>query len=120
MKKHISFPSIEQFKNVIADINRSHNFVGLDENGVAIYDPSRPKPVLAFKGTVKLHGTNFGVSYNELEGIWAQSRENIVTPTPETHYVIEFEDGIKIMVKEGEIIGGMVVDTLNNGDVINV
>lgn len=80
MKKHISFPSIEQFKNVIADINRSYNFVGLDENGDAIYDPSRPKPVLTFKGTIKLHGTNFGVSYNELEGMWAQSRENIITP----------------------------------------
>lgn len=80
MKKHISFPSIGQFKNVIADINRRYNFVGLDENGNAIYDPSRPKPVLTFKGTIKLHGTNFGVSYNELEGMWAQSRENIITP----------------------------------------
>lgn len=80
MKKHISFPSIEQFKNIIADINRSYNFVGLDENGDAIYDPSRPKPVLTFKGTIKLHGTNAGVSFNMLEGMWAQSRENIITP----------------------------------------
>jgi len=56
MKKHISFPSIEQFKNVIANVNRKHNFVGLDENGDAIYDPSKPKPKLKFKGTVKLHG----------------------------------------------------------------
>lgn len=78
--KIIKFPSIEQFKNVIADINRNYNFVGLDENGDAIYDPARPKPVLTFKGTVKLHGTNFGVSYNELEGMWAQSRENVITP----------------------------------------
>jgi hypothetical protein len=78
--KMIKFPSIEQFKNIVADINRNYNFVGLDENGDAIYDPSRPKPVLTFKGTIKLHGTNAGVSFNMLEGMWAQSRENIITP----------------------------------------
>jgi CxxC motif-containing protein len=80
MKKHISFPSIEQFRNIVANINREHNFVGLDENGEAIYDQSKPKPVLTFKGTVKLHGSNFGVCFNEQDDIWVQSRENIITP----------------------------------------
>ena len=75
----IKFPSIEQFRSVVANVNRRYNFVGLDENGEAIYDPSLPKPVLTFKGTVKLHGTNAGVSFNE-GGYWAQSRENIITP----------------------------------------
>ena len=36
MKKHISFPSIEQFRNVVGTVNRQYNFVGLDENGEAI------------------------------------------------------------------------------------
>lgn len=80
MKKMIKFPSIEQFRTVISNVNRRYNFVGLDENGEAIYDPSLPKPVLKFKGTVKLHGTNAGVSYNAKSGMWAQSRENIITP----------------------------------------
>lgn len=75
----IKFPSIEQFRNVVATINRNFNFVGLDENGAAIYDQSLPKPVITFKGTVKLHGTNAGVSYNNEAGVWAQSRENIIT-----------------------------------------
>ena len=75
----IKYPSIEQFKNIIANVNRKHNFIGLDENGDAIYDPTKPKPKLKFKGTVKLHGTNFGVCYNEVSGLWAQSRENIIT-----------------------------------------
>lgn len=79
MKKMIKFPSIEQFRTVVANVNRRYNFVGLDENGDAIYDPSLTKPVLTFKGTVKLHGTNAGVSFNE-SGYWAQSRENIITP----------------------------------------
>jgi len=51
----------------------------LDENGEAIYDPTLPKPTITFKGTVKIHGTNAAVSYNAKE-LWAQSRENIITP----------------------------------------
>ncbi len=80
MKRHISFPSIEQFRNCIANINRHYNFVGLDNNGEAIYDTTLKKPVLNFTGTIKLHGTNAGVCYNAVDGLWAQSRENIITP----------------------------------------
>ena len=80
MKKMIKFPSIEQFRTVVSNVNRHFNFVGLDENGEAIYDPTLPKPVITFKGTVKLHGTNASVSFNAPSGMWAQSRENIITP----------------------------------------
>jgi len=85
MKKCIKYPSIEQFRTVVSNINRHFNFVGLDENGEAIYDHSLPKPVLTFKGTVKLHGTNAGVSYTYgreqgSSAFWVQSRENIITP----------------------------------------
>ena len=81
----VKFPSIEQFRTVVTNINRHYNFVGLDENGEAIYDHTLPKPVLTFKGTVKLHGTNAGVSFKygysqEESEFWAQSRENIITP----------------------------------------
>lgn len=74
-------PSIEQFRNVIANINRQFSFVGLDEQGEAIYDNTLPKPKLTFTGTVKLHGTNAAVCYNKAGGLWAQSKENIITPT---------------------------------------
>jgi hypothetical protein len=80
MKKHISFPSIEQFRHVVATVNRQFNFVGLDEQGEPIYDHNKDKPTLKFKGTVKLHGTNAGICYNNEGGLWAQSRENIITP----------------------------------------
>ena len=43
MKKMIKFPSIDQFRTVVSNINRQYNFVGLDENGEAIYDPSLQK-----------------------------------------------------------------------------
>lgn len=77
--KHISYPSTDQFATLIGNINRTYNFVGLDENQKAIYDPSKPKPVLDFVGTVKLHGTAFYVCYNDVDGIWFQSRENVIT-----------------------------------------
>lgn len=79
MKKMIKFPSIEQFRTIIATVLRQFNFAGLDENGDAIYDTTKPKPILTFKGTVKLHGTNAAISGNLSDGIWAQSRENIIT-----------------------------------------
>ncbi len=79
-KKLIKMPSIEQFRTIVANVLRHFNFVGLDESGEAIYDPSLPKPVITFKGTVKLHGTNASVCYNSAEGLWAQSKGNIITP----------------------------------------
>lgn len=79
MKKMIKFPSIEQFRTVVATVLRQFNYIGLDENGDAIYDTTKTKPTLTFKGTVKLHGTNAAVSYNTNGGLWAQSRENIIT-----------------------------------------
>lgn len=79
MKKMIKFPSIEQFRTIVSNVLRHFNYVGQDENDEAIYDTTKPKPTLKFKGSVKLHGTNAAVSYNEVGGLWAQSRENIIT-----------------------------------------
>jgi hypothetical protein len=95
MKKHISFPSIEQFRNVVATINRQSTFVGLDENGEPIYDHNKIKPTLKFKGTVKLHGTNAGVCQNNIDGIWIQSRENIITPESDNAGFAFFVEGNK-------------------------
>lgn len=72
--KCITFPKIEQFRNVVSSVLRQAHFVGLDDHGDAIYDPTKVKPTLTFKGSVKLHGTNAGVSYNDNLGLWAQSR----------------------------------------------
>lgn len=80
MKKMIKFPSIEQFRTIISNVLRHFNFVGLDDNGDAIYDTTAMKPTLKFRGTVKLHGTNAAVSYNTKGDLWYQSRENIITP----------------------------------------
>lgn len=76
--KVIKFPSIEQYRNTISNVIKHYNFEGLDANGDAIYNPSKPKPILKFIGTVKLHGTNFGISFNDEHGMWSQSKENVI------------------------------------------
>jgi len=79
IKKIIKYPSTGQYRNVVKSVLERNSFVGLDEEGKAIYDPSIKKPVLTAKGTIKLHGTNAGVSYNNAHGMWAQSKEQIIT-----------------------------------------
>ena len=74
--KHISYPKTGQYRNVVANVLRMVTFAGLDENGDAIYDETREKPTIKFKGTVKLHGTNAGVCFNDTDGIYVQSRNN--------------------------------------------
>lgn len=80
MKKHVSYPKITQFNQVCSTINHIYNYVGLDEHGEQIYDANIEKPTIHFSGTVKIHGTNAGVSYNDIDGVWVQSRKNIITP----------------------------------------
>lgn len=79
MKKFISYPSIEQYRNVIKQVELNAQYVGKDSDGNAIYDKTVKLPTIEFKGTIKLHGTNASVCYNGVTGLWAQSRNNIIT-----------------------------------------
>lgn len=74
------FPKIGQFRDVINHVAQKTRFVGLDEAGEPIYDVTKRQPVLAFEGTIKLHGTNAAVVRNEDGSIHFQSRERIITP----------------------------------------
>lgn len=96
MKKHISYPKIQQFRNIVANINRQITFTGLDDNGDAIYDPSIKKPTLTFSGTVKLHGTNASVCFNSENGFWIQSRQNIITVDKDNAGFAFFAESYKI------------------------
>ena len=76
----IKFPSIAQFRTVVKNITDHSSYVGQDEDNKPIFDYLKPKPVLKFIGTVKLHGTNAAVCFNNRDGLYVQSRENIITP----------------------------------------
>jgi len=100
MKKFISFPKIGQFRNTIKSVVYHSRFSGIDENGDAIFDPTSIPPTLTFEGTVKLHGTNAGVSINRDKEMWAQSRENIITITKDNAAFAFFVESNKDIFKE--------------------
>lgn len=76
----LKFPSISQFRSAFTHVRESTRFVGLDENYEPIFDHSLPLPVLNFTGTVKLHGTNAGITYDPLTGtITARSKRTPLT-----------------------------------------
>lgn len=65
--RHLSFPSIDQFRNTIKTVRERAAFHKI------------PVPSLTFTGSVKLHGTNAGVVMDVTTGeIWAQSREQLI------------------------------------------
>jgi len=79
MKKHSAFPKIGQYRQVVKEAKERASYVGHDENGDPIFDPSKAAPTIKFKGTVKLHGTNAGIGHTKEDGLWVQSRTNIIT-----------------------------------------
>ena len=74
--KQINYPKIPQFRNVVTTLSRIASFRGMDVVGNPIYDETAPKPIVKFKGTVKIHGTNAAVCFNDQDGIYTQSRNN--------------------------------------------
>lgn len=70
--RHIKFPSIEQFRHTVKEVNYHARKRG------------EVPGIIRFHGTVKLHGSNGGVSVafnsnGEIGDMWYQSREQFVT-----------------------------------------
>lgn len=65
----LSFGSIGQFREIIKKVNDRCKYHQI------------PAPKIKFRGSVKLHGTNAGISYDARTGeLQAQSRERLLTP----------------------------------------
>jgi len=79
-QRFISFGSIEQMPTVIKNVKRQAQFIGVDENGDAIYDSSKKAKPVTVTMSEKIHGTNAAVCYNNRTGFYVQSRKNIITP----------------------------------------
>jgi len=78
--RHIKYPSIEQYRNTVRNVRSKGQFRGFNDLGEPVIDRNAALPTLIFRGTVKLHGTNAGVVFGPGGNMWAQSRENIITP----------------------------------------
>jgi hypothetical protein len=72
------FPSINQFRNVVKTIREQACYMGKNNAGEAIFNPAPVYPKLTFTGTVKLHGTNAAIVYDD-RGYTFQSRERVLT-----------------------------------------
>ena len=79
MKRMVKYPSISQFRQTVKDITERACYIGKDNEGKPVFDYLKPKPVVTFTCSTKLHGTNASVCYSISDGLWAQSRENIIT-----------------------------------------
>jgi len=75
----IKFPEIGQFRQTIRVVTDRARYIGKDDNGDAIFDNNKKLPTLTFTGSVKLHGTNAGVTLSKDGEMYAQSREHIIS-----------------------------------------
>lgn len=72
MKEFMKYPSIDQYRNAVKLVKNYIKWNNISE--------SKPFEVL-LTGTVKIHGTNAAIGYCPETGeVWAQSRNNIITP----------------------------------------
>lgn len=70
------YPSTEQFRNIVRLVRNEAAFEGLDDDGDPIYNLAPEYPIIDAVGTVKLHGTNAGVSYDiDNDECYAHSRK---------------------------------------------
>jgi len=105
MKKHISFGSIGQFNNTIKALQYQVSYDGVGDNGKTIYKKNYTMPSITGTGTEKIHGSNFGVSYNHNDGMWCNSRKHIITTENDNAGSAFFAENRK------DIIINMIVNT---------
>ncbi|MCP5006588.1 MAG: hypothetical protein GY941_22000 [Planctomycetes bacterium] len=76
----LSFGKIGQFRQTVKNIRHQAQFQGVDEDDNPIMDRTVEFPTVRFTGTVKLHGTNAAVSFDEDGTVGFQSRKRMITP----------------------------------------
>lgn len=79
MKKFCKFPDIEQYRQIVQYVKNRKQYIGKDENNNPIFDESIKLPTLSFVGTVKIHGTNSGITLSKDGELYPQSREQLIT-----------------------------------------
>jgi hypothetical protein len=76
MKK---YTDIGQFRNVVDAIQSTHDYIGKDSEGKAMFQHTSPYPTVKFKATVKTHGSNCSICKYKDGTYTFQSRESELT-----------------------------------------
>lgn len=74
-----AYPSTKGFPEIVANIKRQSSFAGFDPEGNPIYLQDYNCPTIKFKQTIKLHGTNAGVSLERSGKLSVQSRNRLLS-----------------------------------------
>lgn len=98
----IKYPSINQFKNTIKDVEQIARYAGKDENGQPFFDNNKPLPTLTFRGTTKLHGTNAAIVFYPK----AENGKNLIFQSRERELSLQHDNmGFMLyMMSQGEAI----------------
>lgn len=107
MTRMIKWPSIEQFRNVVKNVQHRAAYLGLDAEGNPMFDKTRKNPTLTFRGTVKLHGC---VHQDTLITLADGSKEKIKDIQPGTSILSFNEETDQI---EFDIVNEVIVQNLN-------
>jgi len=119
MKKFIKYHSIDQFRNVVRNVIHSAQYIKTEEDGTVIYDKNVTMPTVRFHGTVKLHGTNAGVSYSETNGIQAQKRTGICTIQKDNvGFALFVKEKKDFFIKTFEALSEYY--TIGNGEILTI
>jgi len=60
-----TYPKIPSFRQVVRTVRAEHDYAGKDADGKPVYEHSNPYPTGLFVGTVKIHGTNASVQFED-------------------------------------------------------
>jgi len=79
------YGSTKQFRNVISTITDKTRRVFDEGNPKGRIDQSIPLPVIKFKGTVKVHGTNTSVTISSRGVVLTAGRNTVLTPEADNY-----------------------------------
>ena len=78
MIRHISFEKTPNFKSISHEVMGKAIFDFQVNNQKEYEGEPLDLPTVEFHGTEKIHGTNAAVCYNNIDGLWVQSRNNVI------------------------------------------
>ena len=110
--KKYSYPSIEQFRNVVHKVKWKTQYVGSDLDGEPIFDETIKLPTIRFLGSVKMHGCNGSVVFDRIENItYFQSREVVLSPSKDNAGFVSYMSSIQSPLVDlfSDIIGDIVI-----------
>lgn len=97
MSKLQKFSDIEQFRNVLRNVQHKAQFTGLDAAGEPIMNQLAIAPIIRYESTVKIHGSNMSIRI-EGDKVTAQSRNNEITPENDCYGFAKFIVALPIEV----------------------